>query len=235
MFVSSIYNLSDSFRGGSQKCGIYAIFCDRNNKYYVGSSKRVASRLATHRYNLRKGLHQNHYLQNSFNKYGESSILACLVEECDESMLIEKEKKWIDLLFAFSDGFNQREFPERNTGVRAHLKQWSFTNPSGVVESTSDLPEFCKQRNLLYGSMLKLASGKIHTSNGWKGLIPSSRKSNASKISKKFSVIHENGKIASGVNRKKFAIENGIKQQNFNAMLNGAYKSCGGWRVYKNT
>ncbi len=54
--------------------GIYCIRNSINNKCYVGQSKNVKKRFIHHKSMLRKNEHNNPYLQNSWNKYGEDNF-----------------------------------------------------------------------------------------------------------------------------------------------------------------
>jgi group I intron endonuclease len=75
--------------------GIYIIKNTQNNKVYVGSSVNVKNREYKHFWMLERGVHDNSYLQNSYNKYGKTSFIFEVVETCDESNLIEKENYYI--------------------------------------------------------------------------------------------------------------------------------------------
>jgi hypothetical protein len=45
---------------------------------------------------LSKNIHDNEYLQKSFNKYGIESFKFEILEECDQSQLIDKENFYIN-------------------------------------------------------------------------------------------------------------------------------------------
>lgn len=78
------------------KSGIYIIKNLVNNKVYVGSSIDLSSREYKHFWMLNKGIHDNQYLQKSYNKYGSSSFIFEIVKYCDYSKLIEDENNFID-------------------------------------------------------------------------------------------------------------------------------------------
>ena len=78
-----------------KKVGIYCIKNIENNKKYIGLSSDVEFRLLCHKRRLRSGKHRNKHLQSSFNKYKESSFDFCIIEECLEDELLDKEKYWI--------------------------------------------------------------------------------------------------------------------------------------------
>lgn len=82
------------------KCGIYKILNIKTNKIYIGSSNNIRIRWTRHKHELRKGIHPNPYLQNSFNKYGEGIFVYTIIEETKESRLLSREQYWIDKLNA---------------------------------------------------------------------------------------------------------------------------------------
>ena len=87
--------------------GIYRIKNLKNKKCYYGSSKNIEKRWRTHLNNLKNGKHHNDHLQRSWDKYGEDNFVFELVEECDETLLLELEQKYLDL------------HPEFNIGIKS--------------------------------------------------------------------------------------------------------------------
>lgn len=79
-----------------KKAGIYCIVNVCNQKKYIGSSKNLYRRLMSHRSALRKGIHENKKLQNSWNKHGEDNFQYYILEYCQESNLISKEQYYIN-------------------------------------------------------------------------------------------------------------------------------------------
>lgn len=76
--------------------GVYCILNTKNNKFYVGSGTRIASRLTTHLKNLKKGKHINDYLQNAFN-LDKDYFQFLVLEYCDDYQ--QKEQELIDIYF----------------------------------------------------------------------------------------------------------------------------------------
>lgn len=72
--------------------GIYEIVNLVNGKRYVGSAKLIRRRWGVHRHHLRKGNHHSFKLQRAWRKYGENSFAFRLLEECEPSLLIEREQ-----------------------------------------------------------------------------------------------------------------------------------------------
>lgn len=81
-----------------KKSGVYCITNKVNGKVYVGSATSIKGRLWAHRNGLRRGRHDNKYLQRGWDKYGESSFRFSVIETCEIQDLIVREQYWIDNL-----------------------------------------------------------------------------------------------------------------------------------------
>lgn len=86
--------------------GVYRIRNLVTGRSYVGSSLQVEKRLKEHFYNLRRGRHHSAKLQASFGKHGEGSFVGELVEECQLSVLREREQAYLDAEESASQGYN---------------------------------------------------------------------------------------------------------------------------------
>lgn len=94
--------------------GVYCIQNAINNKRYIGSSVNVLVRLEKHRSLLRSNKHENLYLQNAWNKYGEDNFICYLLEAYDTDVkeyLTKKEQSWID---SINSEYNLTRKVERN-------------------------------------------------------------------------------------------------------------------------
>lgn len=76
----------------SKICGIYCIENLLDHKKYIGQSIDIND----HKRHLRTNRHDNDYLQNEWNKYGESNFSFYTIEECESSKLDEKEIYYIN-------------------------------------------------------------------------------------------------------------------------------------------
>ena len=88
------------------KTGIYKITNTNTNKVYIGSAVNIELRWKEHLNDLKKGLHHSIKLQRSFNKHGVNSFKFEIIEQCDRKDLIKHEQAYIDLLKAYSEGYN---------------------------------------------------------------------------------------------------------------------------------
>jgi len=77
-------------------CGIYKLTNTKNMKTYIGSSLNLSNREYKHFWMLNKGIHDNFFLQKSYNKYGKDFFLFEVVEHCEPSNIIELENFYID-------------------------------------------------------------------------------------------------------------------------------------------
>ena len=89
-----------------QNCGIYYIQNTLTHQIYIGQSKTLKQRKKRHFYNLRHNKHENPYLQNSFNKYGEPHFEYGVIQYCDEKDLDELEIAYMNLFNVKKHGFN---------------------------------------------------------------------------------------------------------------------------------
>jgi group I intron endonuclease len=85
--------------------GIYLIYSIFNDKGYIGQSCNIQRRKIDHLSKLRRNVHSNTYLQNSFNKYGENNLIFLTIEVCMIERLNEREEYWINS-FNKDDLFN---------------------------------------------------------------------------------------------------------------------------------
>ena len=76
--------------------GIYRIRNLVNNKCYYGSAKKINRRWSKHKSQLKNNRHENILLQRAWSKYGEKNFIFEVVEECDETLLLITEQKYLD-------------------------------------------------------------------------------------------------------------------------------------------
>jgi group I intron endonuclease len=112
-------------------CGIYKITNTVNGKIYVGSSVDTVGRFNVHRSDLRANKHGNSYLQNAWNKYGESAFVFEVIEQCEPGSVRDVEQRYLDELFAKSDRESFYNLYDKASGISSeiarqnNLKRWS--------------------------------------------------------------------------------------------------------------
>jgi group I intron endonuclease len=90
--------------------GVYMIKCISTDKYIIGETGNVKKRLAYHIQNLKGNRHENLYLQNAWNKYGEDKFSYHVLEYCDFSECKIREDYYCKLYDSHNHdkGFNLR-------------------------------------------------------------------------------------------------------------------------------
>jgi group I intron endonuclease len=88
--------------------GIYCILNILNNKRYIGYSQNINKRWTRHKNDLRRNKHDNSYLQNAWNKYGEENFEFVILEKCQAEFLKEREVYYIKQYKSFNKiyGYN---------------------------------------------------------------------------------------------------------------------------------
>ncbi len=78
--------------------GIYCITNTLTNRRYIGSSKNIETRFNRHVMMLNNNIHHNMFLQRDFNKNCSSieDLSFDIIEECEQSKLIELEDYYIN-------------------------------------------------------------------------------------------------------------------------------------------
>lgn len=86
---------------------IYCISNDVNNKKYIGKTTlSIEARFKQHCCDAYKMTNERRPLYSAIRKYGEEHFYIELVEECELSLLEERECYWINKLETFLNGYN---------------------------------------------------------------------------------------------------------------------------------
>lgn len=113
-----------SHKKHNKKAGIYCILFSQDGKKYIGSSRDVYERCCRHKTKLRQNIHDNKYLQNYWNLFGEKEFRFLIIELCDVKSLLVQEEKWFKHYKSFNRdfGFNFDSKPQRSSGWK-HTKE----------------------------------------------------------------------------------------------------------------
>ncbi len=85
--------------------GIYTITNISTGRIYIGSSNDILARWKHHKIKLKSSTHDNTYLQNSWNKYGEDNFKFEILEEYIKELLLAMEHYWCTVLRVHSREF----------------------------------------------------------------------------------------------------------------------------------
>ena len=164
------------YRNKLQKPGIYEIYCQSNGKSYIGQAKNVYCRLAGHSGKLKNNKHENNYLQNTFNKYGEKNfVFKCLeyLDSDDSILLKEREAFWIGAFktMIHERGFNIQDPNESRSKNKKNKKVFIIFNPKGEKFTTNNLSEFCRQHfnnsRSAHSNLSKVLRGELYSYKEW--------------------------------------------------------------------
>lgn len=171
--------------------GVYQITNDNTGKFYIGSTIRpLKERISQHFSYLRGGTHQNQKLQNSYNKYGESSFTARSLEvfivdkkQCQD-FSFEREQFWIDLFNSVENGYNINKKVEKpnpriftiqdriEEGLRksegGYLVKFPDQEDEYFVASLALFAEFWPKYKLQHSSLTACARGEIGHHRGFR-------------------------------------------------------------------
>ena len=75
--------------------GIYRIVCKANGRYYYGSAQNINTRWVAHKNMLKRSVHKNPVLQNTWNKHGEDSFRIEVAELVEPEKLLEVEDVYL--------------------------------------------------------------------------------------------------------------------------------------------
>lgn len=137
------------------KSGVYQIRNLVNGKIYIGSSKNLKNRKChDHLNTLKRNKHQNNYLQNAFNKYGEDNFIFEIIEFCGEKDLKDSEQYWLDRIRPYDKNIGY------NIAINTYNHEFSEETKQKMSKNHAD---FKGKNNPMYGKCGELAPfyGKV--------------------------------------------------------------------------
>jgi hypothetical protein len=137
-------------------CGIYKISI--GNSFYIGSSKHIEFRWATHKRHMQAGTH-NRLVMSAFNK--DSNAYYEIVELCDLKSLLEREQYYINHL---KPTLNISQQAGRPSGFS---KTFMIKDPFGIIHQFSSIKECCEKYKLSCGAVSELLRHKRNSTQGW--------------------------------------------------------------------
>ena len=106
------------------RIGIYGIRNKVNNKIYVGKTgMNFGDRWDSHKALLRNNKHDNPYLQNAWNKYGEQNFEFIVIEDCNVDKLNEREMYWIKYYKDKNLAYNIHDGGDGGHNLGKHLSE----------------------------------------------------------------------------------------------------------------
>ena len=146
--------------------GIYSLII--NEKLYIGSSLNIKKRLRHHRRELRLNIHDNKYLQNSYNKYKfcEYEILE-ITNNLSSKDLCKLEKTWITNLHS---EFNSQD-PTIGIGGISEKVVYQYSLDGILIKKWKSCMEASRNLKLNYAPLHSCANKNIKQSKSAFGYI----------------------------------------------------------------
>lgn len=139
--------------------GIYKIQNKIDQKVYIGSSINLEYRKTKHFWMLRKGIHDNEYLQNSFNKNGFDSFIFEVIENCEKELLIERENFYIEKFKSNHSNFgynlakvNDSRKNILNTEVKVKLSKYNLSKNNNFTKYS--LTNIISQETVVFDNLV---------------------------------------------------------------------------------
>jgi len=103
-------------RRATPMMGIYGLYCEATDKWYVGASEKIETRIKEHWRNIRDAMDRNcyrtlgHPMGEDAYQFGIETIRIDILEEVpDKGDLIACEMYWVRRLDSVRDGYNRHE------------------------------------------------------------------------------------------------------------------------------
>jgi group I intron endonuclease len=228
--------------------GIYAIVNTVNDKFYIGSGIGQAglkARKNCHLSQLRRGVHENSYLQSSWYKYGEDAFEFWVLGLCSKKDGLQYEQLFINLLcphynLCKSVRKEYYEFKHKEDYFRKVGNVFELVSPEGTVVKGQNLRNYCRENNLNYGSLRNIVNGETRFNfDGWTGSLEDHC------AFKKYGYVKDNLEDKSVIvldpknnehivySPYKFAKDHNLSTSHFIGLVKGENKSLKGWRLKK--
>lgn len=143
--------------------GVYYLKINELN--YVGSSIDVKSRLLEHRSKLKNNKHENKRMQNIFKKYGEDKCSFSVLEVCDESLRLEKEKYYIDLLGPVLN--NKLDPVNQNNSITQSKVVYQFDKSGKLLAEYISVKEASRKTKISHSSIIKCCNKNLNSAGGY--------------------------------------------------------------------
>jgi len=128
---------------------VYALYCKESERYYVGqTTKPINKRWQEHIYEANRM--SDKPLYRAIRKHGAGSFKVRVIEECDLTLLDERETYWIKHYNSFSEGYNQTDGSGGHYRISDEVKQKisdSMIGKEKSLEHASKISESLKRIN----------------------------------------------------------------------------------------
>ena len=210
--------------------GVYQIKCLITGKIYIGSASNIYNRCGQHLRYLRRKKHQNVRLQSARDKYGEEKLEFSVLELTTRSNQLDAEQNWLNKTCAFDKDNGYNIYRYAGSPGDEFARTWEgFIDPQGNPVTIYNLFDFCRQNNLDFPSMHRLAKGKskLKSYKGWSH-VNSVRQREYIKTYDGF-IDPQGSRIGSVRNLAEFCRKNNLEKSHMVAVAHSRLYSHKGW------
>ncbi len=237
--IGVIFNMASTFpRFWPRQNGIYKITNRVTGRFYIGKSegkKGFRKRWLSHRQELRRNVHGCSYLQNSYNKYGESCFTFEILEITEYGTpLTELESEYIFKLKSmnFQNGYNLRndkftlEYPEEHREKHHTAKEFEILDPDGNLIKAKNIAKFCEERGLVASSLCQVLKGNVKSCGGYKSPNPEFHQ-----VKREYRLLSPKKELVIFNSIKEFAKEIGVGETSISSVLRGINSHAKGYHL----
>jgi group I intron endonuclease len=113
-------------------CGVYKIINMKNNKFYIGSSYNIKTRIRKHFELLKRNSHHSIHFQNAYNKYGKEVFTTCVLETCEKNDILSLEQKYLNEIIDWQYAYNMS-----NVASGSNYNLSTHPNRNEIIEKMS--------------------------------------------------------------------------------------------------
>lgn len=154
---------------------IYKITNKANGKAYVGKTLQTPEkRFKEHICDSKKTKCKNRPLYRAFNKYGIDNFYLETIEECENSILSNREIYWIEYYNTYGNGYNAtkggdgKQYIDENEVISTYNKLHYCTKVAKKLNISPDTVS-----NILHRNQVNVQRDyyKYYHTNNWKGIL----------------------------------------------------------------
>jgi group I intron endonuclease len=207
--------------------GIYKIVNKSNGKYYVGSSKDIQDRWIQHKADLRNNNHKNDYLQNSWNKHGETTFDFVVVENVDKKDLLLVEQKYLNIVKTEKDKCYNLKFIAEGGDISDYSRNKISKFHKGKILSEetrrkiSESTRKAMNTKEMFNKMSKIRKGKPL----------SQTRLNQMRYQTAYNFININTLENFSGTRYEFRVKHNIDKASVRSLVIGEFKQIKGWKL----
>ena len=149
---------------------IYCAYCIPTGKKYIGQTRQklLSERISSH-FACANKEHRKGKFHKALKKYGRNGFIWGVIEECDISLLNDKEIYWIAEYKTVENGYNLS--PGGGQPSEYYCKEYLVENPKGEREIIKNLSQYSRNKKLNIAHIHETLYGKRVQHKGYR-LIP---------------------------------------------------------------